>query len=83
VWKKLGKELPMKEFKKLVMGWLVGVTCDIASRPKPNIGDNDVNPQYLWECGIKQGKKEAYEEILAQWPGEKQGGVESVDYNST
>jgi len=61
----------MKQFKMLIQDWLETVICDINSRPAPNIGDNDVNPQYLWECGIKQGKKEAYEKILKSWPEEK------------
>jgi hypothetical protein len=61
----------MKEFKLLIQDWLETVICDIESRPKPNIGDNDVNPQYLWECGVKQGKRDAFEEILKQWPDEK------------
>lgn len=61
----------MKDFKLLIQDWLETVVCDIEARPKPNIGDNDVNPQYLWESGIKQGKKEAYEEILNNWPEDK------------
>jgi hypothetical protein len=61
----------MKEFKLLIQDLLETVICDIESRPAPNIGDNDIPPQYLWECGIKQGKKEAFEEMLKKWPVEK------------
>lgn len=61
----------MNKFKLLIQDWLETVTCEINSRPHPNIGDNDVNPQYLHECGIREGKKEAFEEMLKQWPVEQ------------